>query len=118
MTDSADGPTPPTGLPDELVSDLEELTSEELRNAIIHARELLHAQEENTGPIEPSPNEDILRVTEHEGYTEVVKQFDCAQGCSECPHGPYLYHVTEEPRPDGSHHTHWSFIGRIDPDEV
>lgn len=116
MTDTQGGPTPPDGLSEELVADIDDLTPEQLRTAIIYAQERLRAAEETPESIEPGPHEEILRVTDHGGYTEVVKQFDCAQGCSECPHGPYLYHVTEEPRPDGSHHTHWSFIGRVEPD--
>lgn len=117
MTDPSVNPTPPEGLPDELVTYLHELSAEELRKTVIHAQELLLSKDETDDPIHPHPNEDIIRVTEHEGYTEVVKQFTCAEGCEDCPHGPYLYHVTEEPRPDGSTHTHWSFIGRVKPDD-
>ena len=117
MTDSEGGPAPPEGLPADTAADLADLTGEELRSAVIYAQELLLAREESDGPIHPGPQEDIVRVTERDGYTEVVKQFDCGEGCEACPHGPYLYHVTEEPRPDGSTHTHWSFIGRVEPDE-
>jgi hypothetical protein len=42
-----------------------------------------------------------------------VKQVYCPDGCEDCPHGPYLYHVTEEPLPDGDTRTHWSFIGEV-----
>ncbi|TKX83352.1 hypothetical protein EXE43_24715, partial [Halorubrum sp. SS5] len=73
----------------------------------------LHYHGEAELPVEAEDNEDILRVTEHEGHTEVVKQFRCADGCDDCPHGPYLYHVTEEPQPDGSHEVHWSFMRRM-----
>ena len=116
MIESAGGPTPPEGLPESLLGDLDELTSEQLRKTIIYARELLQASDEAGSPIEPKPGEEIIRVTEHGGYTEVVKRFRCANGCSDCPHGPYLYHVTEEPRPDGGTHTHWSLLGRVETD--
>lgn len=117
MVDYSDGPTPPEGLPEQLVRDLEDLTPEELRKTIIHAQELLQFHEETDSPVKPKPGDDIIRVTEHEGYTEVVKQFSCADGCSACPHGPFLYHVTEEPLPDGGERVHWSFIGRVQADD-
>ncbi|MFW6435348.1 MAG: hypothetical protein ACOCY1_03110 [Halovenus sp.] len=116
MASDSEPPTPPEGLPDRLVSDLRELSDEELRMAIIHAQELLQAHGEHPSGIEPGPGEDIIRVSEHEeeGYTEVVKTVNCVEGCDNCPHGPYLYHVTEEPRPEGETKTHWSFIGKVE----
>ncbi|MFC7173611.1 hypothetical protein ACFR97_03750 [Haloplanus litoreus] len=117
MTDSSDAPTPPEGLPDSLASELARLTPEELRNTIVHAQELLQFHQETTSPIEPGPREDIIRVTEHEGYTEVVKQLSCVEGCDDCPHGPYLYHVSEEARPEGETHLHWTFMGEVSTDD-
>ncbi len=85
MTSPADEPTPPEGVPDRVATDLPELTPEELRNTIIYAQELLQFHDETASPIEPGPNEDIIRATEHDGYTEVVKLASCAQGCDDCP---------------------------------
>jgi hypothetical protein len=113
----SDGPTPPEGLPDTVVAELTELSSESLRNTIVHARELLQHREKHTLEIEPHPGEDILRVHEHEGYTEVLKMVPCGEGCDDCPHGPYLYHVKEESRPEGGTHTHWTFIGEVTVEE-
>lgn len=117
MADSVDRPTPPEGLPDTLAKELNQLSPEELRNVIIHAEELLQFASETDSPVKPGPGEDILRVTEQSGYTEVVKQVTCAEGCADCPHGPYLYHVKEEPRPEGGTHEHWSFIGAVSAEE-
>lgn len=117
MTELPDEPTPPEGLPNDIAGELRRLTAEELRNVIIHAQELLHTHEENPSSIEVGPNEDILRSTEHEGYTEVVKQVTCADGCDDCPHGPYVYHVTDESRPEGGTHKHWSFVGSVSADD-
>jgi hypothetical protein len=114
MAPPQDGPTPPEGLPDEVVATLTDLPPEQLRLAIVHAQELLQINDETGPPIEPGPDEDILRMEERDGYTEVVKRVPCAAGCDDCPHGPYIYHVTEEPRPEGGTHVHWSFIGRIE----
>lgn len=113
MTDGSAEPTPPDGLPDAVATELADLSSEELRNAIVHAQELLRSRNERSSPVEPGAGEDVLRVTDREGYTEVVKRVTCADGCDKCPHGPYLYHVTEESRPDGRTHDHWSFIGPV-----
>lgn len=115
MTGS-DRPTPPEGLPDRLVADLAQLSAADLRKAVIYAQELLRAQEAHDSPVDPGPGEDVLRVTEDDGYTEVVKQFRCSEGCDECPHGPYLYHVREETHPSGETHTKWSFIGAVEDD--
>ncbi|QWC19950.1 hypothetical protein [Halorubrum sp. 2020YC2] len=113
MTDSSEGPTPPEGLPSNVVDALTDCSPGALRKAIVHAQELLHYHGEAELPVTAEGNEDIIRVTEHEGYTEVVKEFRCADGCDDCPHGPYLYHVTEEPQPDGSRKVHWSFVGAV-----
>mgnify|MGYP000067065706 CR=1 FL=1 len=117
MTGSATRPTPPEGLPSELVDALTGCSPEELRKAIVHAQELLRSRGDVEPAVDAESDEDVLSVTEHEGYTEVVKRFRCADGCDDCPHGPYLYHVTEEPQPDGSRKAHWSFIGAVRTEE-
>lgn len=113
---SPEEPTPPEGLPDDIVARLTELSPEQLRKTIVHAQELLRSRDEVDPPVEGVPDEDILRMEERDGYTEVVKQLYCPEGCSDCPHGPYLYHITEEPRPEGGTHTHWTFIGKVSED--
>jgi hypothetical protein len=114
MTDSSADPTPPDGLPDGVAAELTHLSPDQLRNVIVYAQELLQAGEETGPPIEAGPNEDILRMDEQDGYTEVVKQTRCGEGCEDCPHGPYLYHVTRERLPDDSENIHWTFIGRVE----
>lgn len=111
MAGPSNEPTPPEGVPAQVAGDLADLTPEELRNAIIYAQELLQFHDETASPVEPGPNEDILRMTEREGYTEVVKRAACASGCDDCPHGPYLYHVKEESRPEGGTKVRWTFVG-------
>lgn len=73
VTDSSTEPTPPEGLPDSLSAELESLSAEQLRKTIVHARELLQFRDETECPIELEPGDDIRRVTEHDGYTEVAK---------------------------------------------
>ena len=113
MADESERPTPPEGLPEEIVSDLNRLTAEELHKTIVHAQELLQSASTHRSPVEPKPGDDVVRVTEHEGYTEVVKWVRCGEDCGDCPHGPYLYHVTEEPQPEGGEKQHWTFIGEV-----
>jgi|AntDeeMinimDraft_4_1070355.scaffolds.fasta_scaffold00133_24 hypothetical protein len=117
MTNASANPTPPDGLSDDIVSDLNHLSPEELRKTIIHAQELLHVREERDPIVEPAPGEDIVSVTEHEGYTEVVKREPCGEDCADCPHGPYLYHVKEQKTPDGGTRTLWTLIGEVYPDD-
>lgn len=113
MSDASDGPTPPTGLPTEIADALRGSTDDDLRKAIVFAQELLNAHEERGFPIDPRPGEDILRITEKELYTEVVKKVPCGEDCGDCPHGPYLYHVTEETLPNGETELHWKFLGDV-----
>lgn len=117
MTDASVDPTPPDGLPDHIVSELTQLSAEELRKTIIHAQELLHVREERDPLVEPAPGEDIVSITEHEGYTEVVKKEPCYEDCDDCPHGPYLYHVKDQETPEGDTQTLWTLIGEVHSDE-
>jgi len=52
-------------------------------------------------------------VTEHDGYTEVVKHSHPGEEGSDGDRGPYLYHVTQERHPDGTEKPHWTFIGVV-----
>lgn len=109
----ADLPSPPADLPEGVVSELQQLTAHELRETIVYAQELLQVSHAPTEQIVPSPGEEIVELTRHEGYTKVVKREPCGNDCEECPHGPYVYHVTRERRPDGEERYHWTFIGRL-----
>ncbi|QZP39252.1 hypothetical protein [Halobaculum magnesiiphilum] len=112
MTNPADVPTPPADFPDDLAALLQQLSEHDLRETIIYAQELLQANNVPTEQIEPAPGEEIVEMTEHPGYTEVVKRQPCGQDCPDCPHGPYVYHVTRERHPDGTERFHWVFIGQ------
>lgn len=113
MSRSSDNPTPPEGVPTELAKGLEELSDDELRETIVYAQELLNTHEKRGFPIEPTPGEDILSITEKKRHTEVVKKIPCGEDCEDCPHGPYLYHVTEETLPNGETELHWKFLGEM-----
>lgn len=117
MSNRTNSPTPPEGLSDQFVEELHGLNADELRKAIIHAQELLNEGEEHSAIIEAKPGEDIIDITEHTRHTEVVKRVPCGEDCSECPHGPYLYHVNEETKPNGETDLHWEFLGRVYPEE-
>lgn len=113
MSSSSDRPTRPDGLSAEIADALRDQTDEELRKTIIYAQELLNAHKERSFPIEPAPGEDIVDITEIGGHTQIVKKVPCGEDCGECPHGPYLYHVTEETLPNGDTELHWKFLGEV-----
>jgi hypothetical protein len=117
MDDHADLPTPPADLPDAVVATLRGLDTHHLRETILYAQELLQFSHEPTEQIEPQPGEEIVGMTEHSGYIEVVKREPCGNDCDECPHGPYVYHVTHERHPDGDQRFHWTLIGERTPSE-
>lgn len=66
--------------------------------------------------IEPGPGEELVEVSEESGYTRVVLRQPCAEGCDDCPHGPYLYHVRVERKPDDEPSLHWAYVGRVTTD--
>ena len=114
MDGDSEVPAPPPNLPAELVELLDGLDETELQAAIDYAqarRRFVHS--DVTDRIEARPGEEILRVEERDGYTEVLKRLPCAEGCADCPHGPYLYHVYEEQRPEGGSRLHWTYLGRV-----
>lgn len=89
----------PPNLPEDLAERLSQLDASELRAVISYSRSLLPRPPTVEDLLEERPGEEILDVTEEAGYTKVVKTQPCAEGCDECPHGPYLYHVRVEQRP-------------------
>lgn len=101
-------------LSDELVMELKGLQEHELREVVHFAQgRIRELQAPVSDTIEPAPGEEILSVEERPECTEVIKSEPCGEGCSECPHGPYLYHVYEEVKPDGRTSLHWVFLGRV-----
>lgn len=118
MGQPEDIPTPPTDFSEEIASTLQQLSIHDLRETIIYAQELLQYHHEPTKQIEPAPGEEIVELTEHPGYTLVVKRQPCGNECEECPHGPYVYHVKRERHPDGKERFHWVLIGRKTSDEA
>ncbi|GAA0242053.1 hypothetical protein ACFFQF_26895 [Haladaptatus pallidirubidus] len=112
MNDSGNMPNPPTDFPADIASALQQLSVHDLRETIVYAQELLQFYHEPTDQIEPAPGEEVVELTEHLGYTEVIKREPCGDNCVECPHGPYVYHVTREKHPNGESKLHWNLIGR------
>jgi len=112
MGNSVDMPAPPADFPEAVASTLQQLNVHDLRETIIYAQELLQYRHVPTDQIEPAPGEEIVEMTEHTGYTEVVKRQPCGEDCDDCPHGPYIYHVSREPLPNGQENLHWVLIGR------
>lgn len=112
---SESGPTPPANVSDGLAARLTELDAGQLRAVISYAESLLPPAPTPASLIEERPGERILDVSERDGHTEVVKEQPCAEGCEDCPHGPYLYRIrVQPPIGDESEPTlHWNFLGLV-----
>ncbi|WP_254537582.1 hypothetical protein [Halomarina litorea] len=103
-------PTPPVDLPSDVADCLRGLDGHDLREAIVYAQELLRARSEQLPDVEPGAGEEVVRVLEHEGYTEVHMRHQRDDGASGAV---YVYHVTTEPHRDGKRR-HWSLVGRVE----
>lgn len=115
MPDDNAEPEPPTLLSPTVIEMLDDLSEAELRAVIDYAhdrQEFLHTGVADN--IEPAPGEEIVSIDERAGYTEVIKREPCGESCEDCPHGPFLYHVREETRPDGDTKLHWHYLGPVD----
>ncbi|WP_225741239.1 hypothetical protein [Halorussus halophilus] len=114
---SAGAPTEQSDLtlPDSLESQLDSLSESELHAVVTYARSRIPTRSAPEAVLEAGPGEEILEVIERNGSTEVVKKQPCAEGCSECPHGPYLYRVQLQPAVtlDDGPSLHWEFLGRV-----
>lgn len=115
MTDEGSSSTEPVDVPDVITERLGELSDGQLRQTREYIQGLLASQRAVSTQIEADDgDEEIVRVTEHDGYTAVVKRQSCATGCEDCPHGPYLYHVRRERGLEGNESLHWSYIGPVE----
>ncbi|MFC4551572.1 MULTISPECIES: hypothetical protein [Halorussus] len=106
--------SPDAELPGELTSRLNDLDEESLRAVIVYAQSLLPSPPTVTDLLAERAEDDLVEIIEHEGYTTVKKMQPCAEGCEDCPHGPYLYRVRAERSPeDGAPSLRWDFLGRV-----
>lgn len=105
--------TGPPDVPGVLTERLTELDERQLRQTAEYIEGLLASQRTVPAQIEANEGEEIVSVTEHDGYTAVVKRQSCADGCADCPHGPYLYHVQRERGLTSDEDLHWSYIGPV-----
>ncbi|WP_254536527.1 hypothetical protein [Halomarina litorea] len=113
MTNEAGSPTESTPVSTEITERLAELDEGQLRQTAEYIQDLLDSKYSVSSQIEAEEGEELVHVTEHDGYTAVVKQQPCTTGCEDCPHGPYLYHVRRETGPEGNESLHWSYIGPV-----
>lgn len=102
-----DHPDPPESLPTDLVREVEGMDAGSLRGLIHYLQHLVDYRLTPEQQITAGEGEEIVDITEREGYTEVTKRMPCANGCDACPHGEYVYEVHRE-----GDHLHWSYIGR------
>lgn len=114
MSADPERPTRPERVPEALLDALDDLDADGLRAVHEYVEGRLAYTSTSVGDlIEAGPGEEIVEVTEYDGYTLVSKRVPCEAGCRDCPHGPYLYSVRAERRPDGDTSLHWSYVGRV-----
>ena len=100
-------------IPDAVADTVAEADDATLRAIVDFVQAELSDRREELHEIEPGPGEELVETSEEPGYTRVVLRQPCAEGCTDCPHGPYLYHVYAERQVDGSPSLHWSYVGRV-----
>lgn len=106
-------PTPPDAVPPSVATELGQLDDESLRAVLDYGQALLNSRIDPAARIEGGPNEEIVSIEDHGTHTTVIKRQDCADGCDECPHGPYLYHVRSERDIIGEEGLHWVYLGEV-----
>lgn len=104
-------PTPPDVLPPPVATGLSQLDDESVRAVLDYGQALLNARLDPSARIKASPNEEIVSIEDHGTHTTVIKRQDCTDGCDECPHGLYLYHVRSESDIPGDQGLHWAYTG-------
>lgn len=113
MASGSEEPVPPKALPTDAVDVLDALDERQLQAAVHYAqRRLQHSHQVVTDQIEAQADEEIVRIEERDGYTEVAKRESHGEDRENSSHLS-LYHVTEEKRLDGSTKLHWKYLGRI-----
>ena len=112
MTDTE--PTPPSVLPSETIEAVRQLDEPELRAVIDFVQQRYVAvQSDITDKIRAHPGEEIVRMERKDGYTAVVKRQPCGRNCSNCPHGPFLYHVWEDRGVGEKPDLRWRYLGTV-----
>lgn len=112
MSSPENEPTLTEGVPDKVTAELPQLTPDELHNTVIHAQELLQFHDETASSVEPDPNEEILRATKRDGYTEVVKRTTCAEECANSPHGRISIMSKKRPGPKAERKSAGCFLAK------
>lgn len=113
MENNNTDPTPPDVLPSSIATTLSKLDDESLRAVLDYGQALLNSRIDPASKIEAGTNEEIVSIEDHGTHTTVIKRQDCTDGCDECPHGPYLYHVQSERYVTGEKDLHWAYIGKV-----
>lgn len=105
-------------IPDEVANAVAQADDEMLRDIVDFVQAEFTHRRRGLREIEPKPGEELVEVSEEPGYTRVVLHQPCAQGCTDCPHGPYLYHLRAERQPGREPSFHWVYIGQVHDDET
>lgn len=99
---------PVSDLPDELVEILYRLDHQQLTKLIRYSEAVLNERTPSLSEAihESQDSDRIVRIDEQDGYALVERK-------STDDGEPILYHVRQEPRPDGSIDLHWKLLGKM-----
>ncbi len=101
----------PTDVPDELIAALEGSSDSQLREIIHYAQQLLREHPPLTDAIESRNGEELVRLTDHDGYSIVIVERP------EEPveaRGPFAYRVNWMPSmSEGEGQYRWHYLGRV-----
>ena len=104
-------PSPPEGVPEELIAVLRSSSDPQLREIIDYAQQRLRERPPITDAVESRHGEELVRVDDHGGYTVAIVERPDETGE---PHGPDAYRVKWEPRIDDEGGRYrWHYLGRV-----
>jgi len=102
---------PPDDIPSEVITALEGCSDGELREVIHYAQQLLWEQPPLTDAIESRPEEDLVRVEDHDAYKLAVVERPAETGEAR---GPFAYMVRWEPGVDDENGQYrWHYLGKV-----
>jgi len=110
----ADESDPAAEVPRVVAETLEGLDDRELRAVVHYAQELLGSQSSTTPEIEARPGEELVHVSDEDGYTFVVVE---REGATAGVETRVAYRVTWEPDVgEGDGRYRWHYLGSVEDD--
>ena len=114
MSDANKDPTPPDGLPQNLIQRVDALELPELKSLLSYTeRRIESLQTPIEAEIEADVAGEVLEVEDHGAYALVRQHPPNADGPGVNTNITSLYHVRREPQYDGTESLHWAYLGDL-----